>query len=138
MDPITTSVVAALAVVAHETVKDGYAALKAAIQHRFGKKSDVADALEALEKKPTSESRRATLKEDVKASGTRIWCSWPKRWLPSSTRFSRAMRSARVQFRSTNAPAMMRSRSASLITRSGCIGVAREYADRRRRRHSGW
>ena len=72
MDPITIIVtavtagaVAASKDVAAQAVKDGYAALKALIVHKFGQKVDVA----ALEKGPKSEARQAVLKEELETAG---------------------------------------------------------------------
>jgi len=76
MDPITIIVtavtagaVAASKDVAAQAVKDGYAALKALIVHKFGQKVDVADAVEGVEKKPDSQARQAVLKEELEAAG---------------------------------------------------------------------
>ena len=72
MDPITiivTALVAGAAVgskdVAGQAVKDGYAALRALLVHKFGGQTDVAGALEEVEKKPDSEARQGVLKEEL-------------------------------------------------------------------------
>ena len=65
MDPITTAIVAALANLSKEAVKDGYGSLKAALKQKFGSESDLVDAVNKLEKKPDSEGRKATLQEEV-------------------------------------------------------------------------
>ncbi len=71
MDSITI-VVAALAIgaaaglkpTAEKVVKDAYSGLKTLIQHKYGNVS-----LEALEKKPASELKQASVKEDLTDAG---------------------------------------------------------------------
>ena len=65
MDPITTAIIAALANLSKDAIKDGYGALKAALKKKFGSESDLVDAVEGLEKKPDSEARKAMLQEEV-------------------------------------------------------------------------
>ncbi len=65
MDPITTAIIAALANLGKDAIKDGYGALKAALKRKFGSDSDLVDAVEGLEKKPDSEARKAMLQEEV-------------------------------------------------------------------------
>jgi len=73
MDPITGAIVAALAAgvaggageVGKQVIVDAYDGLKAAIKKRTGAESDVADAVEKLEKKPRSEGRQMMLEEEV-------------------------------------------------------------------------
>ena len=69
MDPIittiTTAIVAALANLSKDAIKDSYAALKAALKKKFGETSDVVDAVDKLEKKPDSEARKATVSDEV-------------------------------------------------------------------------
>jgi hypothetical protein len=69
MDPITTAVVAALPALASDvvksTVKDAYDALKEVIRRRWGERSPVARAVEALERDPTSEDRAQSLEERI-------------------------------------------------------------------------
>ncbi len=65
MDPITTAIIAALANLSKDAIKDGYGALKAALKKKFGAESDLVDAVDKLEKKPDSEGRKATLQEEV-------------------------------------------------------------------------
>ncbi|CBN54495.1 MULTISPECIES: hypothetical protein [Kamptonema] len=66
MDAITTAIVTGLAIpVAKDAIADAYAALKAALNKKFGAQSDVVNAVEQLEKKPDSEGRKATLQEEV-------------------------------------------------------------------------
>ncbi|HUS69656.1 MAG TPA: hypothetical protein VM075_02625 [Anaerolineae bacterium] len=75
MDPITiivTALAAGAAVAAKDVsaqvVKDGYAGLKALIVRKLGEKTDVADALEYVERKPESEARQEALKEELDAA----------------------------------------------------------------------
>jgi len=65
MDPITLAIVGALAKVGEEAIKDAYTTLKTAIKAQFGSKSELAKAVDSLEKKPTSPSRKETLHEEV-------------------------------------------------------------------------
>ena len=71
MDPITTALVAAAAAgvakVGEKVVVDGYAGLKELIRRKFGKDSEVARAVEAVEAKPDSAGRKATLEEELTA-----------------------------------------------------------------------
>ncbi len=68
MDPISVAVTGALAKLSEQAVKDAYDALKALIASKFGKKSDLAKAVEGVEKKPESEGRKETLQEEVAAA----------------------------------------------------------------------
>jgi hypothetical protein len=67
MDPITTAIIAAAADLSSTLVKDSYAGLKTLIVKKWGAKSPVADAVEAVEKKPDSEARRSVLQEELAA-----------------------------------------------------------------------
>jgi hypothetical protein len=69
MDQITTAVLAALGQLAEPAVKDAYEAVKALLVRKFGKPSDVVKAVEALEAKPDSAGRQATLTEEMSSSG---------------------------------------------------------------------
>jgi hypothetical protein len=77
MDPITLAIVtavgsglaAAAGDVSKQALVDGYAALKAGLARKFGAQSDVVQAAEAVEAKPESDGRKATLEEEVKAAG---------------------------------------------------------------------
>ena len=68
MDPITTALVAALANLSKDAIKDSYNALKSALKKKFGSESDLVDAVEKLEKKPDSEGRKAMLQEEIEAA----------------------------------------------------------------------
>jgi 3-methyladenine DNA glycosylase/8-oxoguanine DNA glycosylase len=65
MDAILTAIIAALGKLSETAVKDGYDAIKAIIRRKFGKDSDLSDAVEKLEKNPTSTGRKETLKEEL-------------------------------------------------------------------------
>ena len=65
MDAITAAIVVALANLSKDVIKDSYNALKSAISQKLGSKSDVVDAIDRLEKKPDSEGRKATVREEV-------------------------------------------------------------------------
>jgi len=65
MDPITTAIVAALANLSKDAIKDGYVALKDALKKKFGETSDVVDAIDKLEKSPDRDDRKATVKTEV-------------------------------------------------------------------------
>jgi hypothetical protein len=76
MDPITiivTALVAGAAAAAKDAasqaVKDGYAGLKTLVVRKFGAESEVAGALEGVEKNPDSKGRQETLKEELAAAG---------------------------------------------------------------------
>ncbi len=65
MEPITGAIIAALANLSKDAIKDGYGALKVALQKKFGDKSDLVDAVDKLEKKPDSEGRKSMLQEEL-------------------------------------------------------------------------
>ncbi len=77
MEPITTTIAAAVALGAAESlknvaaaaVKDSYAALKKLIQDRYGKNEDVTDAVDYVAKKPEAEPRRQMLEAALKEAG---------------------------------------------------------------------
>ena len=69
MDPVTSSIVAAVAAgvskVGEKAIFDAYAALKKLLEEKFGQRSEVVKAVEGLESKPESEGRKATLQEEI-------------------------------------------------------------------------
>jgi hypothetical protein len=73
MDPITAAIIAAMAAgavsgvtkVAEQAITDAYAKLKELLGKKFGAKSKVITAVKELETSPTSDARRAVLKEEV-------------------------------------------------------------------------
>ncbi|EAM52138.1 hypothetical protein WH8501_16285 [Crocosphaera watsonii WH 8501] len=67
MDPITTAIIAALADLSKQTIKDSYNALKEACKKKFSETSDLAKAVDNLENKPDSKGRQETLKEEIEA-----------------------------------------------------------------------
>ncbi len=67
MDPITLAIVSALSKLGENVIKDAYEALKNAIAHKCGVDADLTKAVEGLEKKPASNGRKETLKEEVVA-----------------------------------------------------------------------
>ena len=68
MDTITTAIVAALAALSKDAIKDSYNALKSALKKKFGSESDLVDAVEKLEKKPNSEGRKGMVQEEVETA----------------------------------------------------------------------
>jgi hypothetical protein len=50
-------------------IKDAYAGFKALVLGKFGKHGDTAKAVEEVEKKPDSNGRKETLKEELTAAG---------------------------------------------------------------------
>ncbi|HEU4559313.1 MAG TPA: hypothetical protein VFS20_15760 [Longimicrobium sp.] len=68
MDPLTTTIVAALQKLSEPAVRDAYAGLKALIQRKFGSGSGISGALEGAETKPDSPGRAAVLEEEVQAA----------------------------------------------------------------------
>ncbi len=65
MDVITTAIIAGLAGLSKDAIKDSYNALKAALKKKFGSDSEVVNAVEGLEKKPDSKGRQTTLQEEI-------------------------------------------------------------------------
>jgi hypothetical protein len=68
MDPITTTMLAALARLSETVIKDSYDGLKAIIIRKVGKDSDLTKAVDHLEKKPDSAGRAQTLTEEIAAA----------------------------------------------------------------------
>jgi hypothetical protein len=83
MDPITAAIVAAISAgaigglteVSKTALTDAYGKLKALLVKKFGKESDVVQAVEQVEAKPTSQARMALLSEEV----TEVQQSTPRR-----------------------------------------------------------
>ncbi len=77
MDPISMALIGALASgvakgvgeASKSLIPDAYNALKEAIKKKVGAESEVAEALESVEKKPESKGRQATLAEEVTTAG---------------------------------------------------------------------
>ena len=65
MDVITTAIIAALAAISTDAIKDSYNALKSALEKKFGSDSKVVDAVKELEENPDSKGRQAVLQEEV-------------------------------------------------------------------------
>ena len=77
MEPVTTTIVAALALgaaaglkdTASQAITDAYAGLKKLLQERYKKNEDVADAVDYLEKKPEAKGRQQELTQALEAAG---------------------------------------------------------------------
>ncbi len=77
MEPVTTTIAAAVALgaaeslkdVAAEAVKDSWAALKKLIHDRYGKQEDVIDAVDYVTKKPEAAPRRQMLEAALTEAG---------------------------------------------------------------------
>jgi len=69
MDPITLAITTALANLSQTVISDAYQALKAALQQKYGVKSEVVEAVNKLEEKPESKARAALLQEEVLSTG---------------------------------------------------------------------
>jgi len=65
MDPITVAIFGALGKLSVDAINESYQALKAAIAKKYGVKSDIAKAVDGVEKKPDSAGRKETLKEEI-------------------------------------------------------------------------
>ena len=69
MDPITTTILAALGVMGSEVVKSGvkdaYDNLKAVIRRKWGESAPINKAINALEEDPQSKAQAAVLEEKV-------------------------------------------------------------------------
>ncbi len=72
MDPITLAIVTAVATgigkVGEQAITDAYNALKKSLEKKFGTSSEVIRAVEGVEKRPNSESRKAVLQEEVNSA----------------------------------------------------------------------
>ncbi|HET7462886.1 MAG TPA: hypothetical protein VFJ82_16655 [Longimicrobium sp.] len=69
MDPVTTSIIAALQKLSEPLVKDAYEGVKGLIARKFGRDSRIAAAVEAAEAQPSSPARAAVVHEEVAAAG---------------------------------------------------------------------
>ncbi len=70
LDPITTSVVTALATKgAEEIIKKGYHKFKSILKAKFGSDHPTVDAVQKLEEKPNSQGRQLTLSEEIIDAG---------------------------------------------------------------------
>ena len=71
MDPITTTILAALGVMGSEviksSVKDAYDNLKAVIRRKWGETAPISKAITAIEEDPESKAQAAVLEEKVAA-----------------------------------------------------------------------
>ena len=71
MDPITTTILAALGVMGSEviksSVKDAYDNLKAVIRRKWGDTAPISKAIAAIEEDPQSKAQAAVLEEKVAA-----------------------------------------------------------------------
>ena len=71
MDPITTTILAALGVMGSEViksgVKDAYDNLKAVIRRKWGETAPISKAITAIEEDPESKAQAAVLEEKVAA-----------------------------------------------------------------------
>ncbi|MFM7575538.1 MAG: hypothetical protein ACKO5Q_01135, partial [Microcystaceae cyanobacterium] len=72
MELILAALIAGATAAAKDTagvaVKDAYEGLKNLIKQKFGDKTDLVDAVDKLEKKPDSEARKATVKEEIETA----------------------------------------------------------------------
>lgn len=68
MDPVTTAILAAVAGELTKAVLSAFEDLKALLKKKHGVQSNVVQAVEALEAKPTSPARKDLLKEEVLAA----------------------------------------------------------------------
>jgi disulfide oxidoreductase YuzD len=73
MDPVTTSIAAALALGAasgitdatKKAVSDGYESVKALVKRKFGHEKDVIEAIDKLQNNPQSKARQEILAEEI-------------------------------------------------------------------------
>ena len=65
MDPVTLAIVTALANLSQTAVQDAYTAFKAAMQKKYGVKSELLEAVDKLEQKPESKARQGVVQEEV-------------------------------------------------------------------------
>ena len=65
MDPVTLAIITALANLSQTAIQDSYAAFKAALQKKYGIKSELLESVNKLEQKPDSKARQSLLQEEV-------------------------------------------------------------------------
>lgn len=65
MDPVTLAIITALGNLSQEVIKDSYMAFKAALQKKYGVKSELLESVNKLEQKPDSKARQSVLQEEV-------------------------------------------------------------------------
>jgi len=65
MDPITLAITTALANLGQTAIQDAYNAFKAALQKKYGIKSELLESVDKLEQKPDSKARRNLVEEEV-------------------------------------------------------------------------
>ena len=68
MDLVTIGITAAVGKLSEQVIRASYTALKGMIVKKFGKSSEIVDAIDKLEKNPNSIGRRETLKEEISDS----------------------------------------------------------------------
>lgn len=65
MDIITEAIIAGVANLSKDAIKDSYNTLKSALNKKFGSDSEVVDAVNKLEKTPHRDDRKATVKAEL-------------------------------------------------------------------------
>ena len=65
MDPISLAIITSLGNLSQEVIKDSYTAFKAALQKKYGVKSELLESVEKLEEKPGSKARQSVVQEEV-------------------------------------------------------------------------
>jgi hypothetical protein len=65
MDPVTLAIVTSLANLSQTAIQDAYMAFKAALQKKYGIKSELLESVNKLEQKPDSKARQSVLQEEV-------------------------------------------------------------------------
>ena len=65
MDSITLAIITALANLSQTAIQDSYTAFKAALQKKYGIKSELLESVNKLEQKPDSKARQSVLQEEV-------------------------------------------------------------------------
>ena len=65
MNPITLAIITALSNLGQTIIQDAYKAFKAALQKKYGVKSELLESVNKLEEKPDSKARQGVLQEEV-------------------------------------------------------------------------